>query len=76
MASKKELIDQLHRLNGQIRGIEKMIFKNHKASEIVQQIEAVRGNLKSVEKQILAQNFKNLGHGDLKKTLDYLLKIS
>lgn len=69
-------ISQLHRLQGQLRGVEKMIAKPTKATEILQQIEAVRGSLKALEKRILSQKTKNLKDEELKKALDYLIKIS
>lgn len=69
-------ISQLHRLQGQLAGIEKMITKKDKISNIIQQLEAVRGNLKSLEKRILAQNIKNIKDEELKKIHNYWLKIS
>jgi len=72
----KPEISQLHRLSGQLRGVEKMVNQNAKVSEILQQIEAVRGNLKTLEKRILGQKIKNLKDEELKKTYNYLLKIS
>jgi DNA-binding FrmR family transcriptional regulator len=72
----KPELSQLHRLQGQLRGVEKMITQKAKASETLQQIEAVRGNLKALEKRILSQNLKNLKDEELKKTYNYLLKIS
>lgn len=72
----KPEISQLHRLTGQLRGVEKMINQEAKTTEILQQIEAVRGNLKALEKRILGQKVKNLKDEELKKAYNYLLKIS
>lgn len=74
--SQKPEISQLHRLQGQLGGVGKMINQNTKVSEILQQLEAVRGNLKALEKQILSQKIKNLKEEELKKACNYLLKIS
>ena len=75
-AAQKPEISQLHRLQGQMAGIEKMINQKAKPSAILQQLEAVRGNLKSLEKQILSQKTTNLKDEELKKACQYLLKIS
>jgi len=68
----KPEISQLHRLQGQLRGVEKMISQNGKTLETLQQLEAVRGNLKALEKRILA----GIKDEELKKAYHYLLKIS
>lgn len=76
MEKQKAEISQLHRLQGQLRGVEKLVEQNAKADRILQQIEAVRGNLKALEKRILSQKIKNLKDVELEKMLNYLLKIS
>lgn len=72
----KPEISQLHRLQGQLKGVEKMIAEDKKTSSILQQLEAVRGNLKALEKRILEGKIKNIKDEELKKTYTYLLKIS
>jgi len=72
----KPEISQLHRLQGQLKGVEKMIAEDNKTSAILQQLEAVRGNLKALEKRILEGKIKNIKDEELKKTYNYLLKIS
>jgi len=77
---KKELqkpeISQLHRLQGQLTGVEKMISQNAKPSDIIQQLEAVRGSLKSLEKRVLEQKIKAISDPELKKSTNYLLKMN
>jgi len=72
----KPEISQLHRLQGQLRSVEKMIAQNGETLEILQQLEAVRGNLKALEKRILDNIAKNIKDEKLKKAYHYLLKIS
>ena len=72
----KSEISQLHRLQGQLQGVEKMIINSAKPSETIQQIEAVRGALKTLEKRILGEITKNIKEEELKKSINYLLKIS
>jgi len=72
----KPEISQLHRLQGQLLGVEKMINQNAKILQIIQQLEAVRGSLKSLEKEILGKNSKNSKAEELKKLYNYLLKLS
>ncbi|MFA6322815.1 MAG: metal-sensing transcriptional repressor [Candidatus Buchananbacteria bacterium] len=75
MDYQKEIL-QLHRLAGQIGGIEKLITQNAKTSAIIQQIEAAKGNLKSLEKSILSKKIKSICDKENAATLNYLLKNS
>lgn len=68
------IISQLHRLQGQLNGVENMIMGNKKPSEIVQQIEAVCGSLKSLEKKLLADKINEIKDPELKKALNTALK--
>ena len=69
-------IFQLRRLIGQLVGVEKMFAHQAKFLEILQQLEAVRGNLTSLEKRLLEKKVKKFKDQELKKALNYLLKIS
>jgi len=68
-------ISQIHRLRGQLAGVEKMMQLNAKPTEIIQQIEAVRGNLKALEKQILTAQCADFKDAEMKKACNYLLKL-
>lgn len=68
-------IAQLHRLRGQLAGVEKMMANKAKAADIIQQIEAVRGNLRGLQKRILEKSCRQLKDADLKKSCEYLLKL-
>lgn len=76
MTQKNQEISQLHRIAGQIGGIEKLINNQAKSSEVIQQIEAARANLKSLEKTILKQKIKVKSPSEEENLLNYLLKIS
>jgi len=73
--SKKPEISQLHRLEGQIHGIERMLNQNGTLISILQQIEAVRGSLKSLEKRLISQYNQPLDK-KLKQCLGYLMKLN
>ncbi|MAF13758.1 MAG: hypothetical protein CMI53_02590 [Parcubacteria group bacterium] len=76
--SQKPELSQLHRLQGQLKGVEKMINKDYKISDVIQQLEAVRGNLKSLERKLLTEKIKNFKEKDedFKKAVNFILKIS
>lgn len=78
MAKKSQLkeISQIHRIAGQIAGIEKMLKNKGKTESILQQIEAVKGNLKSLEKRILKDALKKIDSNNLEEVLSYLIKLS
>lgn len=55
----KSVIDRLNRVEGQIRGIKKMIEKGTYCDDIINQIEASRSALASIEIILLESHFKN-----------------
>ena len=67
-------ISQLHRLQGQLQAVEKMIEDDKKPSEIIQQIEAVSGSLKSLKKKLLKDSLKTIKDSELRKVVDLILK--
>ena len=74
MENKSKIIAQIHRLQGQLRAVEKMIADNEKPSATIQQIKAVSGSLKSLEKKLLQDNLKNIKDPELKKVIDLTFK--
>ncbi len=49
---KKVISDHLHRINGQIEAIERMINEERTCVDVLQQIRAARSSLGSIEKQL------------------------
>ena len=52
-ADKESLVRRLHRIEGQVRGIERMIDDDRYCIDIITQISAVRAALRRVEEDIL-----------------------
>ena len=50
---KKKALDQLKRIEGQIRGLQKMVEKEKYCIDIITQSQAVKSSLSSVENAIL-----------------------
>jgi DNA-binding FrmR family transcriptional regulator len=67
-------VARLHRLQGQLEGVEAMMNKQTPISKVLQQIEAVRGSLKALEKEILVKKVNSINDDELKRSLKYLLK--
>lgn len=67
-------INQLHRLAGQIQGIENMMKNGEKTTKILQQLEAACGSLKSLEKKLLRQELKDLKNQEIQHCFDYLCR--
>jgi len=55
-AEKETLTKRLHRIEGQIRGIEKMVDDDRYCIDIVTQLSAVRAALRRAEEEILADH--------------------
>ena len=58
---KKQAVSRLRRIEGQIRGISKLITNNSPQLTVIQQIEAVKGALSSLEKAILEESITARG---------------
>lgn len=58
--------ERLHRIEGQIRGIEKQIDNNEEAQKVLIQIEAVISSLGSLKLEIVKKEIRNnlLSHVD------------
>ena len=52
-ADKDALIRRLHRIEGQVRGIERMVEDDRYCIDVVTQISAVRAALRRVEEEVL-----------------------
>lgn len=78
---KKALINRLSRMEGQIRGIKKMIETNQYCTDIIIQTEAIDAALKAFNKTLLAQHIRtcvtnNIKSGDeeiIDETVDDLV---
>ncbi|MDD2807623.1 MAG: metal-sensitive transcriptional regulator [Patescibacteria group bacterium] len=68
-------LHRLHRLVGQLTGVEKLVTNNAAVADIIQQIEAVRGSLRGLEKELLSEKIKKIKDADLKQAHEYLLKL-
>ncbi len=55
----KKLLDRLHRIEGQVRGISKMLAEGRYCIDVLTQIQAVRAALSRVESAMLQEH---LGH--------------
>ncbi len=73
----------LRRIEGQVRGVQKMIEDRKYCIDILTQIHAIKGALSRVEEKILEKHFKNCVTGAIKgasdkqkqQKLDEILKL-
>jgi DNA-binding FrmR family transcriptional regulator len=74
---KKKLINRLNKIEGQIRGLKKMIEEDSYCDDILTQISASKGALNGVSKLVLENHLKNCLVRDIKEnkeeTIDELL---
>jgi len=57
--SNKAIVSRLHRIEGQVRGIEKMIVMNKDIKQILIQIQAVMSALDSVKSSMIKKQIKD-----------------
>ncbi len=65
------LQDRLHRIEGQIRGIEKQLEEGKKTSDVLMQIEAVISSLNSLKLEMIKKEMKEA----LLKELDNVVSM-
>lgn len=66
----KKLVPRIRRVEGQVKGIEKMIIKKKYCIDIFQQIAAVVGALKSINAEILENHLKTCVKETMKNGTD------
>ena len=78
-AERKKLIHRLNRIEGQIRGIRKMVEKDAYCTDILVQVAAVNAALNSFNKVLLANHIKTCVTRDIREgkeeTVDELVAV-
>ena len=73
----KALINRLNRIEGQIRGIRKMVEKDAYCTDVLTQVAAVNAALNAFNKELLAQHIRTCVTEDIKngngETVDELV---
>lgn len=63
----KDLINRLHRIEGQIRGIETMIENNAYCADVLTQVAATKSAMNSFTKVLLSNHIKTCVTDDIKE---------
>ena len=79
----EEEIIRLNRIEGQVKGIKKMIVEERYCIDILTQISSIQGAIKSVEENILErhlkgcvkQSFSAVGQEERKKKIDEVIEV-
>ncbi len=75
----KALLNRLSRIEGQIRGIRKMVEKDAYCTEILMQVSAVNAALNAFNKELLASHIKTCVAEDMRdgkeETIDELVSV-
>ena len=79
-SNKKEIINRLHRIQGQVKGLEKMVVKNKYCVDIITQSLAIQKSLQSFNQAMLENHLQEhvshqFKHGDASKAVKELIKI-
>lgn len=69
----KELIKHLNRIEGQIRGIKKMVEENRYCSDILIQTSAVNASINSFNKKLLSNHIKSCVVEDIRNGQDEVI---
>lgn len=69
---KSSIQDRLHRIEGQVRGIEAMVKEEKDVSLVITQIQAVTSSLESVKLELVKQGIKNNVEKGIYEALDLL----
>ena len=78
--SHKDQLSSIRRIEGQVRGIEKMIEKGDYCIDILNQIKAVKNSIITVEGKILKKHIKecikeSLSGNDFNTKVDEIVKV-
>jgi len=75
-AGDKQVINQLHRIKGQIEGIERMIKSCRSCEDVVMQLMAARSSIEKVALKILAEETDSCTRSKNKKDQERLQQIA
>lgn len=78
-AEYKDLVNRLNRIEGQIRGIKKMVERSAYCPDILIQVAAANAALNSFNKELLSNHIKTCVKDDIRQgkdeTVDELVKV-
>jgi DNA-binding FrmR family transcriptional regulator len=60
---KQKILDRLHRVDGQVRGITRMVEEDRYCIDVLTQLQAVRAALASIEKEMLKTHLHHCVEG-------------
>ena len=69
---KSSIEDRLHRIEGQVRGIETMVKEEKDVTQIITQIQAVCSSLESVKLELVKEGIKHNVEKGIYEALDLL----
>lgn len=69
---KSSIQDRLHRIEGQVRGIEAMVKEEKEVTQIITQIQAVSSSLESVKLELVKEGIKDNVEKGIYDALDLL----
>ena len=69
---KSSIQDRLHRIEGQVRGIESMVKEGKESAQIITQIQAVSSSLESVKLELVKKGIKDNVEKGIYDALDLL----
>ena len=69
----KNLINRLNRIEGQVRGVKKMLENNAYCPEILIQVSAINSALNSFNKELLSSHIKTCVSNDIKSGNDQII---
>jgi DNA-binding FrmR family transcriptional regulator len=69
----KKLINRLNRIEGQVRGIKKMVENDAYCTDILIQVSAVNSALNSFNKELLAEHIRTCVADDIKNGNDEII---
>lgn len=69
----KSLINRLSRIEGQVRGIKKMLDENAYCPDILIQVSAINAALNAFNKELLSNHIKTCVSNDIKKGNDEII---
>jgi DNA-binding FrmR family transcriptional regulator len=68
----KQLINRLHRIEGQVRGIEKMLEIEEDISKVIVQLDAIKASVDSLKRNYVKEHVRSTISDELESVLSLL----
>jgi len=71
-SAQKQIINRLHRIEGQVRGIEKMLNEEEEVQKVLVQLDAIKAGVDSLKRNYVKEHVRSTLYEELESILELI----